>query len=73
MSYYSDSKISGFIRLLAIVFSSVMPVLSIIGLYYIRSQTARLGCVVAFSALCSAVLATFTNARTVDIIAASAA
>jgi hypothetical protein len=73
MSYYSDSRISGLIRLLGIIFSSVMPVLSIIVLYYIHSQAVRLGCIVAFSALCSAVLATFTNARTVEIIAASAA
>lgn len=73
MSLYSDGKIRNLVRLLAVIGSSVLPILSIVVLYIISSPNARLGCIVAFSFLCSAVLATLSNAKNVEIIAATAA
>jgi hypothetical protein len=73
MAVYSDGKIRNAVRLLAVIGSSILPILSIVVLYVITSQTARLGCIVTFSALCSATLATLSNAKNVEIIAATAA
>ena len=53
--------------------STVFPVLSIVVLYFIHSQLIKLGLVVVFSAVCSATLALMTDARNVEIIAATAA
>lgn len=73
MTFFSEDRISSFVRLLAVVLSSLLPILSIVALYYIPTQTARLGAIVAFSALCSATLATLSSAKNVEIIAATAA
>ena len=73
MFLYSDGKIRNLVRLLAVIGSSVLPILSIVVLYVISSPNARLGCIVAFSFLCSVVLATLSNAKNVEIIAATAA
>ena len=73
MSLYSDGKIRNLVRILAVIGSAVLPILSIVVLYFIPSPNARLGCIVAFSSLCSAVLATLSNAKNVEIIAATAA
>ena len=73
MELYSNGKIRNMVRLLAVIGSSVLPILSIVVLYVIPSANARLGCIVAFSSLCSAMLATLSNAKNVEIIAATAA
>ncbi len=72
MEFYSNSKIWNIVRLLAVIGLSVLPILSIVVLYVLLSQNARLGCIVAFSLLCLAILATLSNARNVEIIAATA-
>ncbi|KAH0562124.1 hypothetical protein GP486_003184, partial [Trichoglossum hirsutum] len=66
-------RIRAFVRLLAILLSSVLPILSIIVLYVVREERVRLGLIVVFSALCSAALATLSDAKNVEIIAATAA
>lgn len=73
LEFFSEKKIKALVRLLALVVSSLLPVLSILGLYFIPSQNARLGCIVAFSALGSALLALLTNAGNIQIITATAA
>ena len=73
MELYSNGRIRNLVRLLAVIASSVLPILSIVVLYVIPSANARLGCIVAFSSLCSAMLATLSNAKNVEIIAATAA
>ncbi|MCJ1266553.1 hypothetical protein MMC22_006438 [Lobaria immixta] len=73
MISFSDEKIRSFVRVLAVVVSSVLPILAIVVLYFIKSPTARLGAIVAFSALCSAALALLSNAKNFEIIAATAA
>ncbi|MCJ1355199.1 MAG: hypothetical protein MMC33_005190 [Icmadophila ericetorum] len=73
MGLYSDGKIRNFVRLLAVIGSSVLPILSTVVLYLIPSLGARLGCIVAFSLLCSATLATLSDAKNGEIIAATAA
>ena len=71
--YYSGDKIQTFVRVMSIVVSSVLPILSIIALYFINSQKVRLGCIVLFSAFCSIVLALVTDARNAEISGISAA
>ncbi|KAJ5912773.1 hypothetical protein N7504_001656 [Penicillium tannophilum] len=69
----SDQRIRSAVRLLAIVLSSVLPILSIVVLYVIKRQDVRLGMIVLFSALCSVALATLSNARNAEIMAVTAA
>lgn len=73
MSFFSEDRIRRFVQLFAVILSSVLPIVSIVALYYIPTQKARLGAIVSFSALCSATLATLSNAKNVEIIAATAA
>lgn len=73
MMSVSDEKIRNYVRVLAIVVSSVLPFLAIVVLHFIKSPTARLGAIVAFSALCSATMALLSNAKNIEIIAATAA
>ena len=73
MRYFSEGRIRQLTRIAAIVLSSVLPIVSIVVLYFIKSQLARLGAVVAFAVLCSSALALFSNAKNEEIIAATAA
>lgn len=73
MAFFSDDRIRGLVRLLAVIVPSLLPILSIVVLYFIVSQTVRLGIIVVFSALCSAALALLSDAQNVEIIAATAA
>jgi hypothetical protein len=50
LGYYSEGKIKSFVRIISIMMLSVLPILSIIALYFIQSQIVRLGCIVLFSA-----------------------
>jgi hypothetical protein len=61
------------VRLFAILLSSILPILSIVVLHNVDRQSVRLGLIVLFSALCSAALATLSDAKNVEIIAATAA
>ncbi|KAI3338804.1 hypothetical protein F4824DRAFT_499177 [Ustulina deusta] len=73
LNFSSTRRVRGFVRILAVIASSLLPVLSIVVLYYIRSQSARLITIVAFSALCSLALTVLTDARNAEIIATTAA
>ncbi|KAI8943987.1 hypothetical protein F4801DRAFT_573275, partial [Xylaria longipes] len=73
LNFSSTSRVRGFVRILAVIASSLLPVLSIVVLYYIQSQSARLIAIVAFSAFCSLALTVLTDARNAEIIATTAA
>jgi len=71
LEIYSQSRIRSAVRLLAIIVSSILPILSIIVLYYIHSEKIRLSLIVVFTVLCSIFLAFLTSATNVEIIAAT--
>ncbi|KXH56614.1 hypothetical protein CNYM01_10717 [Colletotrichum nymphaeae SA-01] len=73
LNFTSDDRIRNFVRILAVIVSSVLPILSIVALYFIKSQIARLCTIVGFSALCSFALSVLTDARNAEIIATTAA
>ena len=55
------------------VFSSLVPLISIIIISYVTSMHARLGLVCVFTVMFSAALAVATKARRIEIFAATAA
>ncbi|KAI1462159.1 hypothetical protein F4805DRAFT_412270 [Annulohypoxylon moriforme] len=73
LGFFSTDRIRGLVRILAVIISSLLPVLSIVVLYFIRSQLVRLYTIVIFSTLCSLVLTLLTDARNIEIIAGTAA
>lgn len=70
---YEDLKIVDTARLMSTVLASVLPTLSIVILYFIRSLIGRLGALVGFSTLFAISVAVFTNARRVEVFSATAA
>ncbi|KAE9374805.1 hypothetical protein N431DRAFT_557033 [Stipitochalara longipes BDJ] len=72
-SKYSDARLIAAIEIVSTVISSMLPISSIIILYYVSSQRARLGIILGFTALFSLALATFTKARRVEIFAGTSA
>lgn len=72
LDFFSESRIRSTIRILAIIVSSVLPILSIVVLYFIKSNIVRLGVIVAFNVLCSTALAVLTHATNSEIITAAA-
>jgi len=73
MTRYSDGKLQNFVRICAVVVSSLLPILSILGLYFVPDEKLRIGLIVMFSFVCSATLACLTNAKSIEIIMATAA
>jgi hypothetical protein len=55
------------------VAAALLPVLSIVVLYVVNSDGLKLGIIVLFSAVFALVLALMTNARRIEIFAATAA
>ena len=58
---------------LSAVMSSLIPTMSIFALFYARSTIVRLVLVLIFTGIFTFVLAVFTNAKRIDIFAATAA
>jgi hypothetical protein len=58
---------------LTTVVSSILPISSVVVLYFVRSNGLQLGMLVVFSAIFSFALALMTNARKVEIFAATSA
>ncbi|PWY89545.1 hypothetical protein BO94DRAFT_40116 [Aspergillus sclerotioniger CBS 115572] len=73
MRIFSDKRIRSVVRLLAIPVSSILLALSIVVLYFISSQTVRLGLVILFSTLYPAALAMLSDAKNSEIMAVTAA
>lgn len=70
---FSDHRIRRTTRLVAVVLSSILPVLSIVILYYVHSTEVHIGLIIVFSTLFSAVVAAVSDARNVEVMAATAA
>ena len=70
---FSDQRIRRTTRLFAVVLSSILPVLSIVILYYVHSTNVHIGLIIVFSTLFSAVVALVSDARNVEVMAATAA
>jgi hypothetical protein len=69
----SDSKLIRTADLITTVISCVLPIASVIILFFVHSMIARLGIVAGFTALFSLTLAAVMAARRVEIFAATAA
>ncbi|KAH8776511.1 hypothetical protein F5883DRAFT_248746 [Diaporthe sp. PMI_573] len=70
---YKESILSSTANIFTTVLASLLPLLSITVLYTIQSDTIKLGVIVIFSACFSLALALTTNARRIEIFAATAA
>ena len=70
---FSDNRVRRTTRVVAVVLASILPVLSIVILYYVHSTNIRIGLIVVFSTLFSAVVALVSDARNVEVMAGTAA
>jgi hypothetical protein len=70
-SKYEDARLKAIIEVISTVISSMLPITSIIILYFVRSLPARLGIILGYTALFSIALAILTKARRVEIFAAT--
>lgn len=70
---YEESTIVMVTNIIGTVLSSLLPILSIIVLYFVKNTLTRLGIVVIFTTLFSATLTIFTSARRVEVFASTAA
>lgn len=67
--YYDDDALLRLNTIIISVISSALPVISIVALYYIKTTIQRIGALVAFTVVFAFALATFTNARRLEIFA----
>ncbi|MCJ1246402.1 hypothetical protein MMC30_003609 [Trapelia coarctata] len=70
---YSEKKLFKLLDMLITVVASLLPISSIVILYLVSSMVARLGIVVGFTAVFSLCLTLVTQARRVEIFAATSA
>ncbi|CAG8973847.1 hypothetical protein HYALB_00005592 [Hymenoscyphus albidus] len=73
ISHYSDSHLARFVHVFSVVLSSLLPISSIVILYFVSSLLARLGIIATFTALFSLSLAIVTQARRIEIFAGTSA
>ncbi|CAG8960936.1 hypothetical protein HYFRA_00002474 [Hymenoscyphus fraxineus] len=73
ISHYSDSHLARFVHVFGVVLSSLLPISSIVILYFVSSLLTRLGIIATFTALFSLSLATVTQARRIEIFAGTSA
>ncbi|SLM38568.1 hypothetical protein LPUS_08827 [Lasallia pustulata] len=70
---YKESTLMTVTHIVGITLGTLIPTAAIFVLYYVHDMVARLGAILAFSALFSLALAVFTKAKKVEIFAATAA
>jgi hypothetical protein len=70
---YGDSGVTHLIRLGKAVAASLMPIVSIVILYFVKPLAARLGIIAALTAVFSLTLCHFTSASIKDVFSATAA
>lgn len=70
---YSETHLSNAVNILGTVLASILPIISIVALYFVTDTLVRLGMSVAFTALFSSCLAVMSRAKRVEIFAASSA
>lgn len=72
-TYHSQTTILRVARVFAMTLASLIPVVSIVVLYFVHNMGRRLGIIGGFTAAFSIVLGLVTNGELVDVFAASAA
>ncbi|KAI1448152.1 hypothetical protein F5Y02DRAFT_377510 [Annulohypoxylon stygium] len=70
---YKESQIKVIIDIVTTVVAAVFPLLSIVVLYIVQSFSVRLGIVIVFSTFFALMLALMTNARRIEVFAATSA
>lgn len=70
---YEENTLSRLTSLFSTAMASLLPITSIVILYYVQSMKARFGVIALFNVLLSCCLAFFTTARRTDIFAVTAA
>lgn len=73
LSHYEDLRLNAISHFVGTMIASLLPAISIFVLYFVHNMLARLGAIMAFSALFSFTLAVFTTAKRIEIFAATAA
>lgn len=71
--HYSETRLSAVVGVFGTVLSSILPITSIVVLYFVTNMLVRLGLTVAFTAMFSCCLALVSRAKRVEIFAASSA
>ena len=71
--YYDDEKLLRLTYFVTTVSASLIPIISVIALYYVKTLSARLSLVTVFMFLFSANLTYFASARRIDVFVATAA
>jgi len=70
---YEESLLVTIVDLLTTAIASILPVLSIVVLFFIHSDLLKMGMITIFSACFSVALALMTSARKIEIFAATSA
>ncbi|PVH87646.1 hypothetical protein DL98DRAFT_649265 [Cadophora sp. DSE1049] len=70
---WNNSYFTAVSRIITVIISTIFPSMEVLVLYFIQKMVVRVGMVLLFSATFSLSLAIFTNARPVEIFAATAA
>ena len=70
---YEDTKVMKVTYWITSILASLIPIASIIVLYFVHSMPARLGVIGAFNLLISVCLSAFTNAKRSEVFAITAA
>lgn len=70
---YDDKKITVVADALAAVISSLLPTVMILVLFFVHDMLWRLGLLIIFTAIFSASITVFTNAKKIEVYSATAA
>ncbi len=68
---YEDSKVASAVNVLSTVVASMLPIASVIILYFVSNTRDRLAIAVAFTGLFAFCLAVTTRARRIEVFAAT--
>jgi hypothetical protein len=71
--HYKESALESVLGILVTVVASLLPICSVVALFIVQSNGIRLGMIAIFSACFSLALALMTNARRIEVFAATAA
>jgi hypothetical protein len=71
--HYSEQRLLKINNILISVLGAAMPIAAIVALYFVKTEGGRLGAMAGFTVVFALVLAIFTNARRLEIAAATAA
>jgi hypothetical protein len=71
--YYDDEKLLRLTYFVTTVSASLIPIISVIALYYVKTMSARLSLVTVFMFLFAANLTYFASAKRIDVFVATAA